>query len=213
MEWPREFWGEHGRALACPRTDPNSYCRPNSQKGSYAERVRPHGPQVNGGDAWPPLKAFVRALLLSLVLTAAPLAQQAQAQQGAPMIRILLKSDADEIFRTTREEWVTKVDVMVTAGAAKARGTPEADLTMVLGTDVGALLTILPAYRKREDRPEFIEISIGYRNPKAALLTGPLLEDAIQVGKEQLRPEYAVTGRYERDDDGITVFFVIMQEG
>jgi len=41
---------------------------------------------------------------------------------------------------------------------------------------------------------------------------GVVLRDAIQVGKEKLRPEYAVTERYERTDDGITVFFVIVEE-
>ena len=108
------------------------------------------------------LRSFAWTVVLSLTLAAVPSnqavhaqpaqIQQAQAQQDAPMIRILLKSDADEMFRTAREEWVTKVDAMVTAGVATARGTPEAELTMVLGTEVGALLTILPVYRKREDR-------------------------------------------------------------
>ena len=40
-----------------------------------------------------------------------------------------------------------------------------------------------------------------------------LLHDAIQAGKDHLRPTYAVTGRHVRDDDGITVFFVIVEEG
>ena len=157
------------------------------------------------------LRSLVLALALALVVPAGWPATLLV--QDAPMIRILLKSDADEMFRTTREEWVTKVDVMVTAGVATARGTPEADLTMVLGTEVGALLTILPVYRQREDKPDAIEISIAYRYPKAGLISDPELEDAIQAGKHHLRPTYAVTGRYERDDDGITMFFVIVEEG
>ena len=82
-----------------------------------------------------------------------------------------------------------------------------------MNTGVGAVLTLLPKYGEGEGRPESIEFSIAYRNPQATLISDPELESAVSEGERQLRPEYAATGRYVRDDEGITVTFVIVEEG
>ena len=162
------------------------------------------------------LKALAGTLLLALALGLSVHLAQAQnpyAPQEAPVIRVLLKSDAKSLFYTNRKAWVAKVDALVGAGHGKAKGSAVTDLTLVMDTGIGAVLTLLPKYGDNEGRPEAIEFSIAYRNPQATLISNPDLETAVREGERQLRPEYAATGRYVRDDDGITVFFVIVEEG
>ncbi len=162
--------------------------------------------------------AFVGALILAVaVALGLPLqlaqAQSPYAQQRAPVIRVLLKSDAKAIFYTNRKAWVAKVDALVAAGHGKAKGSADTGLTLVMDTGIGAVLTLMPRYGEGNGRPEAIEFSIAYRYPQAALITDPELEMAVTEGVRQMHPEYAATGRYVRDDDGITVYFVIVEEG
>ena len=164
------------------------------------------------------LNALAGALLLALALVLELPGHQAQAQnpyaqQEAPIIRVLLKSDAKSLFHTNRKAWVTKVDALVGSGHGKAKGSAVMDLTLVMDTGIGAVLTLLPKYGEGNGRPESIEFSIAYRNPQATLISDPELETAVSEGERQLRPEYAATGRYVRDEEGITVFFVIVEEG
>ena len=164
------------------------------------------------------LNALAGAPLLALALILELPGHQAQAQnpyaqQEAPVIRVLLKSDAKSLFYTNRKAWVAKVDALIEAGHGKAKGSATTDLTLVMNTGVGAVLTLLPKYGEGEGRPESIEFSIAYRNPQATLISDPELEAAVSEGERQLRPEYAATGRYDRGDEGITVTFVIVEEG
>ena len=132
--------------------------------------------------------------------------------QEAPVIRVLLKSDAKSLIYTNRKAWVAKVDALVEAGHGKAKGSAVTDLSLVMDTGIGAVLTLLPKYGEGEGRPETIEFSIAYRNPQATLISDPELETAVREGEQQMRPEYSATGRFVRDDEGITVFFVIVEK-
>lgn len=159
------------------------------------------------------LRFALRALFLALTLVLGWPVQQAQAQQQAPVIRMLLKSDAQAIFLTSRAAWAEKVEQLVSAGHGSAKGTEATGLILVMDTQVGAVLTLMPRYGEGGLRPEAIEVSIAYTYPQAALISDPELATAINDGTREMRPEYAATGRFVRDDKGVTVFFVIMEEG
>ena len=164
------------------------------------------------------LKVLAGAPLLALALALGLSGHQARAQspyaqQEAPVIHVLLKSDAKSLFYTNRKAWVAKVDALVEAGHGKAKGSVATDLTLVMDTGIGAVLTLLPKYGEGNGRPESIEFSIAYRNPQATLISDLELETSVSDGEQQFRPEYAATGGYVRDDEGITVTFVIVEEG
>jgi hypothetical protein len=115
------------------------------------------------------LKALAGGLLLALAMAPGLIgqahAQSPYVQQEAPVIRVLLKSDAKSFFYTNRQAWVAKVDTLVEAGHGKAKGSAAADLTLAMDTGIGAVLTLTPKYGDGETRPEAIEFSIAYRNP------------------------------------------------
>ncbi|GEM_PF-3220973 len=102
---------------------------------------------------------------------------------------------------------------MFSAGHGKAKGSADKDLTLVMETGIGAVLTLLPKYGDNEERPKAIEFSIAYAYPQAGLISDPELEAAVRDGERELGPEYAATGDFVRTDDGITVTFVIMEQG
>ena len=108
---------------------------------------------------------------------------------------------------------MAKVDALVEAGHGKAKGSAATDLTLVMDTGIGAVLTLLPKYGEEKGRPASIEFSIAYRNPQATLISDLELETAVSEGGRQLSPEYAATGGYVRDDEVVTVTFVIVEEG
>lgn len=133
-------------------------------------------------------------------------------QGAAPTVEILSKDDARELFSTTKEQWLARVQSTVAAGMARPMGDPETVFGMVVNTPEGDLLMVMPSYGKNEQKPDFIQVSVGYRYPRAALLTDSVLKEAIQAAKVQMEPEYDVIGNFERIRGGLSVFFIIAEK-
>lgn len=149
------------------------------------------------------ISVAVAAMLLSLIA--------ALAQGGAPDLEILSKDDARAIFAMTRSEWVENVQRAVTAGAARAMGRPESGgVTMVMTSQAGELF-VRPDYSD-EGTPDFLIVTVGYRSPTVEPLTDAALNDAIERAKRQMEPEYEVTGRVERLEGSLAIFFTITEK-
>lgn len=133
--------------------------------------------------------------------------------QGAvPTVEILSKDDARELFSTTKEQWLARVRLTVAAGMARPMGAPETGFGMAVTTPEGDLLIVRPSYGMNEQKPDFIQVTVGYRHPRGALLTDSLLKEAIQTAKAQMEPEYDVIGNFERIRGGLSVFFFITEK-
>jgi len=64
-------------------------------------------------------------------------------------------------------------------------------------TPDGDLLMVRPVYGENEQTPNFIQVTVGYRYPRSALLTDAALKDAIRAAKAQMMPDYDVIGSIE----------------
>lgn len=126
--------------------------------------------------------------------------------------RILSKDDARVMFSMSKDQWLANVQQAVTTGVANAMGTPETGLGMATSTPGGDLLIVRPNYGENDQKPDFIQVTVGYREPRATLLTDSVLEDAIQAARAQMEPEYDVIGTVERLPGGVSVFFIITEE-
>ena len=135
----------------------------------------------------------------------------ALAQQQAPAIEILSKDDARLLFTMTEEQWQANVRQSVAAGIAQAMGSPETGVGMVMVTAEGDLLVVRPLYVRDAATPDLIQVTVVYRDPRAAFFTDTVLEEAVAAAKQQMKPEYYVTGSVERTDDGVSVFFNIVE--
>lgn len=133
-------------------------------------------------------------------------------QEPAPTVEILSKDDARAMFSMTKEQWHANVRQAVAAGMARSMGTSETGFGMAMSTPEGDLLMVRPDYSKNEQKPYFIQVTIGYRDPRAEHLTDSALKDAIETAKAQMEPEYDVFGRVERIQGGVSTFFIITEK-
>ncbi len=132
-------------------------------------------------------------------------------QEGAPDIEILSKDDARAMFAMTRAQWVEYVRRAIVAGVAKAMGSPETGLAIATTTPAAQLI-VRPDFSGEGQKPDFIQVTVGYRYPRSALLTDSALNDAIQASKRQMEPEYEVIGDVERIQGGVAIFFIITEK-
>ena len=155
--------------------------------------------------------ALQSGLKVALGVAAALISPSVALVQEAANLELLSKDDARAIFAMTRAEWAENVRRAVATGAARATGKSESGgVTMVTTTQAGELF-VRPDYSD-EGRPDFILVTVGYRSPPAELLSDASLNDAIELAKRQMEPEYEVTGRVERLEAGAAVFFTIMEK-
>lgn len=154
----------------------------------------------------------MRALAWFIVFITVLFPLLAFSQGTAPTVEILSKDDARELFSTTKEQWLARVRLTVTAGMTRPMGAPETGLGMVVNTPEGDLLMVMPSYGKNDQKPDFIQVSVGYRYPRAALFTDSVLKEAVQTAKVQMEPEYDVIGNVERIRGGLSIFFFITEK-
>jgi hypothetical protein len=105
-------------------------------------------------------------LLLALLALLFPVRTFSQ----APAVEILSKEDARTVFSMSKEQWLANVQQAVVAGAARPMGSRENGIGMAMSTPDGDLL-VRPSYGDNNQRPDFIQITVGYRNPRVAPLT------------------------------------------
>jgi hypothetical protein len=150
----------------------------------------------------------VKRLLVAVMLLAC---SEAFGQEPSPSIEILSKDDARAMFSMTQEEWVANVRRSVDAGIATAMGTPETGFGMAMITPEGDRLLVVPDYSKSDQKPYFIQVTVGYTGERAALMPDPALADAIETAKVQMKPEYEVFGDFERYQNAVAIFFIIAE--
>jgi hypothetical protein len=148
--------------------------------------------------------------LLALLTLIFPV--RALSQPIAPAVEILSKEDARTMFSMSREQWLANVRQAVAAGAVKSMGSPEMGIGMAMSTPEGDLLMVRPSYEDNNQRPDFIQVTVGYRNPRAVLLTDSVLQDAIRTAQQQMKPDYEVIGNVERLPRAVSVFFTIFEK-
>lgn len=150
-----------------------------------------------------------RCVLLAALLVLSATTKGA-AQAGSAKIEILSKADAREVFAMSKTQWNENVRLAVGLGISGQVGRPETGLGMVTRTEAGLLL-VVPDYSSNDERPDFIQLSIGYDRPPYVYLTDLELESAIQEATKQMRPDFEVVGGFERIEGGINVWFAIME--
>ena len=97
----------------------------------------------------------------------------------------------------TRDEWIENVRRGVESGIARSEvETPEFGPSMNMITE-GYLLSVKPSY-SAEEKPDFIQVTVGYPSPVPTQLSEASLNDAIRTAAHQMKLEYNVTGHVER---------------
>ena len=127
------------------------------------------------------------------------------------MVEILSKDDAQAMFAMTENQWLANVQGAVASGMAKPIGTPESGVGMAMSTAEGDILMVGPSYGEDKQNPEFIQVTVGYRDPRSALFTDTALDETIQAAQSQMQPEYDVMANVERITGGVSIFFIITE--
>ena len=148
--------------------------------------------------------------LIAFILALVPLV--AFSQEPPPTIEILSKDDARMMFAMSEDQWLANVQRAVETGAATPMETRENGIGMAMNTPDGDLLMVSATYAESKKKPDFIQVSVGYRYPKAALLPDSVLKGAVEAAQAQMEPEYEVIGSVERIEGGVSLFFVIMEK-
>lgn len=114
------------------------------------------------------------------------------------------------MFSMTKDDWNSNVQQAVAVGAAEAAGAPETGLAIATTTP-DRILIVKPDYGLNIQKPEFIHVTVGYREQSAALLTNLAVQEMIRVAREKMQPEYRVMGDFERLHNGLSVHFTIFE--
>ena len=133
------------------------------------------------------------------------------AQEAEPMAEILSKDDAQAMFAMTEDQWLANVQGAVASGMAKPVGTPGSGFGMAMSTAEGDILMVRPSYGEDKQTPEFIQVTVGYRDPRSALLTDAMLQETIRAAQAEMKPEYDVMANVERIAGGVSIFFIITE--
>ena len=112
--------------------------------------------------------------------------------------------DTRAMFSMNRDEWKSNVQQAVAAGTAESTGTPDTGLAIATTTP-NRLMIIQP------DFADDINITVGYREQSAALLTDSAVQEMIRVARAQMQPEFRVMGDFERLHNGLAVHFTIFE--
>jgi len=146
-------------------------------------------------------------ILISFALILSGAAFAENAPQDKDMI--LSKQDARQMFEMTRNAWTANVRGIAQLGAAQVIGKEEEGLVMVTQTPL-AILWVRPFY-ENPDRPMFIQVTVGYRQPIAALMSDDKLKTVIDKAKIELSPEFNVQGAVEHIKGGTAIFFTVTE--
>ncbi len=129
--------------------------------------------------------------------------------QEPTSVEILSKDDTQAMFAMTEDQWLANVQQAVASGIARSMGTPEVGIMMAVSTAEDDILMVRPSYGENKQKPEFVQVVVGFRYPRSELLTKEKLKEAIHVAKEQMKPEFMVIGHVEEIADGISIDFII----
>ncbi len=130
---------------------------------------------------------------------------------SSPHIELLSKADAIRLFGLTKEQWLQEVQRTVASGAAVRAPGDSNIVGMSTRTAEGDLLTVRVDYSKVDNRPDFIQVVIGYEPQRAALFTDQSLAQMIGEVKSQMAPECVVIAHADRIGGGLGVLFTIMR--
>jgi hypothetical protein len=97
------------------------------------------------------------------------------------MVEILSKDDARAMFAKTEDQWLANVQGVVASGMAKPIGTPESGVGMAMRTAEGHVLMARPSYGEDKQNPDFIQVTIGYLDPRSAPLTDAAVNEARRL--------------------------------
>ena len=122
---------------------------------------------------------------------------------------ILSKDDAAMLFKMSRHDWNSNVERAVKSGVAKATGGKQSGYVMHTFTP-NWILSVGPNYSNPE-RPDFVQVIVGYREPIASKMTSKSLNNTIEKAKSELSPDFKVTGDIERMKGGVMIFFTILE--
>lgn len=151
-------------------------------------------------------RAVVFAAAIFLII-----AVSAPGQESKPPTEFPSKDDARLMFGMTRDQWSAKVATAVESGAARVTGNPETGYGMAMDTAEGDLLVVWPIYTTTELKPGAIQVTVGYRQPRAGRFPTPTFEEAIATVTEQMAPEYFVSGEVKATPGNITIVFIIVE--
>jgi hypothetical protein len=152
------------------------------------------------------LRRFV-SVLAGLLTAVYPASGAAQPRAGE--VEILSKADATRLFRLTKPQWISEIRTAVASGAHRLEHAVMPGMTTT--TPEGDLLTVRLDYSKGEDKPFFIQVSVGYRAKRAALFTDQMLRDVVAGAERQMAPEFEIHGDFQRFEGGVGVFFHISE--
>jgi len=146
-------------------------------------------------------------LVVSLVFLS-PLSVQSQTNtRDSDMI--LSKRDAKGVFALRRDQWNANVMATVKAGIAKATSVPETGLGMFT-TNPHGFMIVKPDF-STTGLPEFIQVTVAYREPSASKMSDEAIQDIVAKAKTELSPEYKVTAKTDRVSGGLAIFFTIFK--
>jgi hypothetical protein len=122
---------------------------------------------------------------------------------------ILSKPDARAMFAFSRPQWEANVAAVVTAGLGRASGSPRTGIGLSIETPEGAVQT-LPVYVGSDAKPTKLQVTVEYRLP-AGQLNDAGVQASIAKAKQEMLPEYIVSGDFKRAAGGIAIFFTILE--
>lgn len=133
--------------------------------------------------------------------------------QPAGELEILSKADAIRLFGLSKSEWLQEVRSAVAAGSAVQTADQSPPIIgMTTTTTEGDLLTVRLDYSGGNRKPRFIQVAVGYRRKTAGKLTDGQIREAIAAAQRQMAPEFEVQGNADRVQDGVGVFFIIVDK-
>ncbi len=146
------------------------------------------------------------ALLLGLVL-AAPL------QAQAPKLHMLSKADAAAVFAMSSDQWQANIDAAVENGVAQPVGSPgEGPFGMAMRNPQGDLLAVSAAYPQGPEAPAFVQVTVGYSGARAEAIGPKDVARLLMATEQSMAPEFAVLGRHDEVDNGLTIQIVIRRK-
>ena len=135
-----------------------------------------------------------------------------QPAADAQEVELLSKKDTQAVFAMTRAHWISNVVNSVAAGQAKAMGTPVSGLSMVTTTPQAHLI-VKPDYTSSEQRPDFVQVTVAYLDPKVSVvMKDAVLRSAIESAEKQLAPEFNVIANFEQIQNRLVIYFMIYRK-
>lgn len=123
---------------------------------------------------------------------------------------ILSKSDTGVVFSFSRSQWEANVAAVVAAGLGEAIGSPKTGIGLSLETPAGVVQT-LPIYTDSDANPNALQVTVEYQRLAGLLLSDIGVQASIAKAKQEMSPEYIVSGDFKRVKGGLMVSFKIVE--